>query len=102
MIDLQLTETPDGRKLDNRLSERPVFLSTEQFQTVNLSRRLNKVFEQRLKVVLSWGSFKRHWTVSKAGSPSRVAGLHGITLECWNKVLVRNLVRRTSGVKGRK
>lgn len=58
LSDLQLIQTPDKRELENRLSERPVFLSTEQFQTINLNGRLNKVFEQRLKAVLSWGSFK--------------------------------------------
>lgn len=46
------------REVEKRPSERPVFLSMEQFQTINLNRRLNKVFEQRFKVVLSWGSFQ--------------------------------------------
>ena len=49
---------PYKRELEERLSERPVFLTTEQFQTVNLERRLNKGFEERFKVVLSVGSFQ--------------------------------------------
>lgn len=49
---------PYKRELEKWPSERPVFLSTEQFQTINLNRRLNKVLEQRFKVVLSWGSFQ--------------------------------------------
>ena len=49
---------PYKRELEERLSERPVFLTTEQFQTVNWERRLNKGFEERFKVVLSGGSFQ--------------------------------------------
>lgn len=59
-------------ELEERLSERPVFLTTEQFRTVNLERRLNKGFEERFKVVLSGGGPSRnrwHWTRSKARRP---------------------------------
>ena len=46
---------PYKRKLEEWLSERPVLLTTEQFQTVNLERRINKVFEQKFKVVFIMG-----------------------------------------------
>lgn len=49
---------PYKGELEERLAERSVFLTTEQFQTVNLERRLNKGFEERFKVVLSGGSFQ--------------------------------------------
>lgn len=81
---------PYKRELEKRLSERPVFLTTEQFQTINLDRRLNKVSEQRFKVVLPWGSFhiKWHWMVFKAGDPSYTTEFHSIKSEGSNKALV--------------